>query len=144
LRVLVVEDHADSADSLAMLLGLSGHAVQVAYDGLAALAAARSWPPDVVLLDIGLPGMDGWQVAERLHEQLAPKKPLLIAFTGYGQDTDRRRSEEAGIDLHLLKPVEPDQLLQLLSRFQRLLTQPAGQTPLPYPTPRSVSPRLEP
>jgi two-component system OmpR family response regulator len=115
LRVLVVEDHADTADSLALLLTLFGHEVRVARDGPTALEMARAFPPDVVLLDIGLPGIDGWQVAERLRQQSGQKRPLLIAVTGYGQDADHRRSQEAGIDLHLLKPVDPDQLRRLLA-----------------------------
>jgi two-component system, OmpR family, response regulator len=139
LRVLVVEDHADSATSLAMLLRISGHEVRVAQDGLAALEMARSDPPDVVLLDLGLPGLDGWQVAERLRRQSAPKRPLFIALTGYGREEDRRRSEEAGIELHLLKPADPVQLLRLLARFHRLLTQPGDQTPLPFPGPHCRS-----
>jgi CheY-like chemotaxis protein len=139
LRVLVVEDHADAASSLTLLLQLWGHEVQAAPDGPTALEAAQSAPPDVVFLDLGLPGgMDGWQVAELLQRQPAPKRPLLIALTGYGGDADRRRSEEAGIDLHLLKPVEPDELRGLLARFRQLLAQPADQTPLPFPSPRSA------
>lgn len=141
LRVLVVEDHADTADSMAVLLSLYGHEVRVARDGPAALGMARAFSPDVVLLDIGLPGMDGWRVAEQLRQHPAAQRPLLIALTGHGQEADRRRSQEAGIDLHLLKPVDPEQLCGLLSRFQRLLTQPADQTPLPLRAPRSVRSR---
>jgi CheY-like chemotaxis protein len=139
LRILVVEDHDDSAASLALLLRIWGHAVRVARDGLTALEMARAFWPDVVLLDIRLPGMDGWQVADQLQKQPAPRKPLLIALTGHGRDADRRRSQETGIHLHLLKPVEPDQLRGLLSRLQRILTQPADQTPPPFPTPHSVN-----
>jgi CheY-like chemotaxis protein len=128
LRVLVVEDHADAADSMELLLRIWGHEVRAVPDGASALEAARSNPPDVVLLDIALGGrMSGWQVADVLRQQPALKRQLLIAVTGYGRKADRRRSEEAGIDLHLVKPVEPDRLRGLLSRFQRLL----DQTPLP-------------
>jgi two-component system CheB/CheR fusion protein len=132
LRILVVEDYADAAGSMEMLLRIWGHEVRSVPDGPSALGAARSDPPDVVLLDLGLPGgMDGWQVAKVLQLQPALKRPFLIAVTGFGQDADRRRSREAGIDLHLVKPVEPDQLRGLLCRFQQLLYQPADQTPLP-------------
>jgi CheY-like chemotaxis protein len=121
LRVLVVEDHADTAESVAVLLRLHGHEVDVAPDGPAALRIAAQNPPDVALLDIGLPGMNGFEVARRLQEQPAGKKPLLVAVTGYGREEDRRRSEQAGIDLHLLKPVDPEQLKKLLARFKTLI-----------------------
>ena len=120
LRVLVVEDHADTAESVAVLLRLHGHEVDVAPDGPTALRIAAQNPPDVALLDIGLPGMDGFEVARRLQERPG-KKPLLVAVTGYGQEEDRRRSEQAGIDLHLLKPVDPEELKQLLARFKTII-----------------------
>jgi CheY-like chemotaxis protein len=113
LRVLVVEDHADSAASLALLLRIWGHEVQATHDGPTALEMARAFSPNVILLDLGLPRMDGWQVAEQFHKQPAQKRPLLIAVTGYGQEADRQKSLEAGIDMHLLKPVDPDQLRRL-------------------------------
>jgi CheY-like chemotaxis protein len=137
LRVLVAEDHADSAASLALLLRIWGHEVQAAHEGPTALEMARAFSPNVILLDLGMPGMDGWQVAEQFHKQPAQKRPLLIAVTGYGQEADRCRSQQAGIDLHLLEPVDLDQLRGLLSRFQLLLAQPADQTPAP----RSVESR---
>jgi CheY-like chemotaxis protein len=121
LRVLVVEDHADSAETLAVLLRLHGHEVDVAPDGPTALRIAAQNPPDVALLDIGLPGMDGFEVARRLQEQVAGKMPLLVAVTGYGQEEHRRRSKQAGIDLHLLKPVDPEELKQLLARFKTII-----------------------
>jgi CheY-like chemotaxis protein len=102
LRVLVVEDHEDSADILALLLRLHGHNVEVAADGPSAFRAVQASPPDVVLLDIGLPKTDGWVVARQIREQAALKRPFLVAISGYGMDADRRRSEEAGIDLHLV------------------------------------------
>ena len=126
LRILVVEDNAETAATLATLLDLAGHEVRVAHDGPAALEGVQAFPLDVVLLDIGLPGMNGWQVVERLRQQPAHQRPLVIALTGYGQDADRRRSQEAGIALHLLKPVDAADLLGLLSRFQRLLGQQAA------------------
>jgi CheY-like chemotaxis protein len=126
LKVLIVEDDADTEASLAMVLRAYGHDVQVARDGDSALASARSVPPDVILLDIGLrDGMSGWEVAKAIQEQPAPKRPLLVAITGYGGDEDRRRSEEIGIHLHLIKPVEPDALQNLLNRFQSVLAEPA-------------------
>jgi PAS domain S-box-containing protein len=103
-RVLVVDDNADSAESLAMILEIRGHQARIAADGPQALEVARELRPEVVMLDIGLPGMDGYEVARRLraeHDGL-----LLIALTGYGQDEDRRRSKEAGFDHHLVKPVD--------------------------------------
>ena len=124
LRVLVVEDDAGLASDLALLLGRCGHKVRVASDGAAALEATQATAPDVVLLDIGLPGVDGYQVARRVREEMVPampKAPLLIAVTGRDGEPDQRRSHEAGIDLHLVKPVDPDQLLRLLERFQRII-----------------------
>jgi CheY-like chemotaxis protein len=122
LRVLLVEDHAESAASMALLLRRHGHGVRVVADGASALEQAHAVLPDVVLLDIGLPGpMDGYEVARCLHEQKAAKRPLLIAVTGLGSDADRRQSVAAGIDLHLVKPADLDGLLRLLKRFQRIL-----------------------
>ncbi len=121
LRVLVVEDHAASAVSLAWFVALCGHVVEIAPDGPAAVEATENRQPDVVLLDIGLPGLDGWEVARRLQGHPAQKRPLLVAITGYDGEADRRRSAEAGIDLHLAKPVDPDQLRWLLQRFQSVI-----------------------
>jgi two-component system CheB/CheR fusion protein len=81
---------------------------------------------DVVLLDIGLPKMDGWEVAKQIREQCSWKRPLLVAITGYGMDADRVRSDQAGIDLHLVKPVDPEQLKNLLSRFQSIISAPVS------------------
>jgi len=121
LRILLVEDDGDSAETLAVLLRIYGHEVQVARDGPTALRLAADQPPDVALLDLGLPGMDGCEVARRLREQEADKLPLLITVTGYGQDEDRRCSKEAGIHLHLLKPVDGEALNRLLQRFQAVI-----------------------
>jgi CheY-like chemotaxis protein len=115
-RVLVVEDNEDSAVAMARLLRLFGHEVEVAADGLSGLQAVQLSQPDVVLLDIGLPKMDGWQVAKHIREQGKGKKPFLIAMTGYSTQADRLRSVEAGIDVHLVKPVDPEELKNLLSR----------------------------
>jgi PAS domain S-box-containing protein len=115
LRVLVVEDNIDAAESLATLLRLWNHDVSVVHDGRTALEAAREQQPEVILLDIGLPGLDGYQVARRLREELHLDHALLVAMTGYGQPEDRRRSQEAGIQYHFVKPVEPLVLRNLLA-----------------------------
>lgn len=118
LRVLVAEDEAAAATALADLLQREGYEAMVASDGLQALDMAKSRPPDVALLDLGLPGMDGYRLAERLHGQDGERRPLLVAVTGRGAALDRACSAAAGIDLHLVKPIEPDQLLGLLRRFR--------------------------
>ena len=120
LQVLVVEDNEDVARSLAMLLELWGHNAEIVHRPEAALDAVHAHPPAVVLLDIGLPGMDGYQLAKKLRLQQGCEKVVLVAMTGYGQDEDRRRAEEAGFDHHLVKPVDPDVLQQLLARLKSL------------------------
>ena len=104
----------DAAESLAMLLRLGGHDTRIAYDGMAALRVAGEFRPEVVLLDIGLPGISGHEVARRLRRELGLRDAFLVALTGYGQDEDRRRSEEAGFDAHLVKPVDHQALMRLL------------------------------
>lgn len=122
LRVLVVEDDLDSSESLATMLRLYEHEVEIALDGPSALTKAAHTHPDVVLLDIGLPGgMTGFEVAQELLGQKAIKQPLIVAITGHGQEEDRRQSEKVGIHLHLLKPVDPDKLLQMLERFRSII-----------------------
>jgi len=120
LRVLMVDDNADAAASVAMLLELEGHRVFLAHDGYAALEASRVHRPDVILLDIGLPGMNGYEAARQLRQQPGMMDVLLVAMTGYGQAEDRRRSSEAGFDHHLVKPVDPDELQELLLRAKVL------------------------
>ena len=115
LRVLVVEDNIDAAESLATLLRLWNHDVSVVHDGCAALDAAREQQPEVVLLDIGLPGLDGYQVARRLREEVGLDHVLLVAMTGYGQPEDRRRSARPASNDHFVKPVEPLVLRNLLA-----------------------------
>jgi signal transduction histidine kinase len=115
VRVLVVDDNVDAAEMLAELTELWGCEVRVAHDGPAAIEAALSYRPEVVLLDIGLPGMDGYELARRLREQDGLKGALLVAVTGYGQDEDRRRSREAMLDYHLTKPVDPEALKRLVA-----------------------------
>lgn len=114
-RILLVEDNPDTAESLARLLVLFGYEVRIAPDGWQGLATAVRWQPEFVLLDLGLPGMDGYEVARRLRREAWCREPLLIAVTGYGQAEDLRRSLGVGIDHHLLKPVDMDVLLALLS-----------------------------
>jgi signal transduction histidine kinase len=114
-RILLVDDNVDSADSLGMLLQLNGFDVHLAHDGPTALEAARSVRPDAVVLDIGLPGMDGYEVARRLRNTPSTHDVLLVAVTGYGQNEDRARSMEAGFDYHLVKPVEFSTLHELLA-----------------------------
>jgi CheY-like chemotaxis protein len=115
LRVLVVDDCPDSALSLALLLELWGHEVHPAYDGAAAFRMACELRPDVVLLDLGLPGMSGWELAARLRRQVGLERALLVATTGYGREEDRRLSRAAGCDVHLLKPVDLNVLADLLT-----------------------------
>jgi signal transduction histidine kinase len=114
-RVLVVDDNRDSADSLALLLQMMGHEVRSAYDGPAALQAAQAWRPEVVFLDIGLPGMNGYEVARRLRQERPAEGLLLVALTGFGQEEDRQRSRAAGLDFHFVKPVDPNALRDLLA-----------------------------
>lgn len=114
-RVLVVEDNRDAAETLGDLLEMAGHEVEIALTGLAGVEAARRFRPQVVLCDIGLPGMDGYEVAARLRRESGLPVERLIAITGYGQEEDRSRSRAAGFDHHLTKPVDPRALLDLLS-----------------------------
>ena len=115
LRVLVVDDNSDAAETLAMLLGLWGHDVHSAADGPTALATAVTHVPDVVLLDISLPGMSGYEVAEQLRAKPELRDTVLIAMTGYGQAEDKKEARQAGFTTHLVKPVEPNMLQKLLS-----------------------------
>jgi CheY-like chemotaxis protein len=118
LNVLVAEDNPDGAETMARLLRREGHAVRVAPDGGTAVAAALKDPPDVVLLDIGLPVLDGWEAARRIRAGLEGRPCLMIAVTGHDGPGDRLRSLRAGIQLHLPKPVDPQALGVLLSRYE--------------------------
>ena len=113
--MLVVDDNADASETLAMLLGLWGHEVRSAADGPAAVEAAVAHRPDVVLLDISLPGMSGYEVAAQLRREEGTRDAVIVAVSGYGQEEDRRRSRQAGFDFHLVKPLDHDALLTLLS-----------------------------
>ena len=120
LRVLVVDDNVDTVTTLAMLVQESGHDVRTAYDGSMVLEAALDYRPNVVLLDIGLPGLNGFEVAKRIRQQPALQKAVLVAMTGYGQESDRQRSQEAGFDHHLVKPADFGKLLQILATVSTL------------------------
>jgi two-component system CheB/CheR fusion protein len=119
-RIMLVEDHPDAAESLALLLELLGHRVRVFGEGVAALQAARMDPPDIMVVDIGLPGIDGYEVARRVRRDPMLQHAVLIALTGYGCDEDRRESAAAGFDHHLVKPVEPRALENLVARLGNL------------------------
>jgi len=114
VKVLVVDDNHDAALSLAMLVEMLGHEVRVAYDGVEALQAAGEFHPELVLLDIGMPRMDGYETCRRLREQPWGSRIRVVAVTGWGQEHDRRRSQEAGFDQHLVKPVAPTVIADIL------------------------------
>ncbi len=115
--ILIIEDNADARDALRVLLELDGHAVEAAGEGQEALELARAKDPDIALVDIGLPGIDGYEVARRVRARDA-RRPVLIALTGYGQPEDRRRAAEAGFDEMLVKPVDPTALAELVATLE--------------------------
>ena len=114
--VLLADDNRDSIDSMAELLRLSGHVVYTAYEGLEAFDLAMRLRPDVLVLDIGMPGLNGYELAQRIRAQPWAAQALLVAATGWGQESDRRSAEEAGFDLHLTKPFNPDDLLEVIAK----------------------------
>jgi CheY-like chemotaxis protein len=114
-RVLVADDNEDSAETMAMLLEALGNDVRVAHDGAQAVEQAESFRPHVALLDIGMPRVDGYEAARRIRSQEWGRGMVLVALTGWGQDDDRRRSQEAGFDRHLIKPVDIEALQQVLA-----------------------------
>ncbi len=114
-RVLVVDDNADAAESLAALLSISGHETRMANDGHEALQEAEQFQPDVVFLDIGMPTLDGHETAKIIRQQPWGKHMVLVALTGWGQSEDRRRSKDAGFNHHLVKPADPAVVEKLLS-----------------------------
>lgn len=114
LRILVADDSGDTADSLAMLLEVLGHQARTARDGIAALEIAADFTPDVLFLDVTMPGMDGYEVGRRIRLEPWGADALLVAVTGWGHDDDRRRSREAGFDVHLVKPIDIGALRNLL------------------------------
>ena len=118
-RVLVVDDNADAAEMLAALLTFDGHDVRTVLNGPAALAVVRDFPPDIAFLDIGLPGMSGFELARRLRAVPDLSGVTLVAVTGWGQDEDRRESRNAGLDHHLTKPVDPEEVRMLVAECAR-------------------------
>lgn len=140
LRVLCVDDHPDAADSLGVLLELVGYETKVCYDGLSALAAAEEFHPDACILDLTMPGMDGVEVGRRLRQQPWARNLPLVAVTALGNDEARQRTAEAGFDLHLTKPVDPDRLANVLADIVILRgdywlpddgSRPSGSKPVP-------------
>ena len=114
-RVLVADDNEDSAESLAMMLELMGNEVRVVHDGAEAVAAASEFRPGVIVLDIGMPRLNGYDACRRIREEAGGRGMYRIALSGWGQDEDRRRTEEAGFDQHFVKPVDPAVLVKLLA-----------------------------
>jgi CheY-like chemotaxis protein len=132
-RILVVDDNADAVDSLAALLRLEGHEVRIARDGPSAVELARSFEPEVALLDIGLPGMSGYDVARAIRADARTARCLLVALSGWGQEADRRRSREAGFDRHLVKPLDIAAFNDTLARTRAIEQHESAAT-----TPRSA------
>jgi CheY-like chemotaxis protein len=112
-----VDDNQDTAHGMARLLKASGHMVETAHDGPAAFETARSAKPEVILMDLGLPGMDGYEVVRRLRAEGLCRDALVVAISGYGQPQDRQRARDAGFDHHLVKPVDYDRLMALLAEY---------------------------
>lgn len=117
LRVLVVDDNRDSADTLAMMLRILGHESHTGYDGQDAVEKAAALSPDAVLLDIGMPRLNGYEAAAQIRQQPGGEQMLLIAATGWGQDEDRERTSAAGFDAHLIKPINHEELNKLLQTY---------------------------
>jgi CheY-like chemotaxis protein len=124
LRILVVDDNEDSAESLALLLKISGHEVEMANDGMAAVEMATSFAPEVILLDIGLPKLNGYEAARAIRERPNGGSINLIALTGWGQEEDRQRSKDAGFDGHMVKPVDH---VELMKRLEDLASKKNGR-----------------
>ena len=123
MRVLIVDDNEDAAESMAQILRLMGHHAEVSFSAPKALQIAADVDPDLVLLDIGMPEMDGHEVARRLRRILRADV-RLVAVTGYGADEDRRRSREAGFDEHAVKPVMPESIIEIVTRARALRGEP--------------------
>ena len=114
-RILVIDDNVDAAESLQVLLGVFGHRVEIAHEGVTALQVVWTFKPELVFLDIGLPGMNGYEVARRIRDEIGMKSVRLIALSGYGAESDQTRSREAGFVRHLVKPVDPSALPNIIS-----------------------------
>jgi CheY-like chemotaxis protein len=118
-RVLIVDDNQDAAESIALFLQLEGHEVKSVHDPMAALSCVPVFMPQVVLLDIGLPMLDGYEVARRMRQMPATRDALIVAVSGYGQAEDKQRAMEAGFDDHFIKPTDPHRLVDLIAQWQR-------------------------
>jgi CheY-like chemotaxis protein len=125
-RILIVDDSEDGAESLALLLELAGHETHKAHDGLAAVEAAERVRPDAILLDIGLPKINGYEACRRIRNQPWGKHIVLVALTGWGQDEDRQQAQEAGFDVHMVKPVDHDALMEFLTTVPSVRKQDSG------------------
>lgn len=115
LRILIVDDNEDTATSLGLLLKLEGHDTAKAFDGLAAIETAAAYDPQVILMDIGLPKLDGYEACARLRKDPNPALRLMVALTGWGEDEDRQRATAAGFDHHMVKPIDPVELRKILT-----------------------------
>lgn len=124
LRILVVDDNYDAAESMTVLLGLFGNEVEMRHDGIAAVEAFTAFKPNVILLDISLPGLDGYGAAEQIRRLPGGAAVALVAMTGHGGAGDMRRSAAAGFDKHLVKPVQPNTLIELLSSIAQAAASP--------------------
>jgi DNA-binding response OmpR family regulator len=116
-RILVVDDNDDIASTLALILEFEGHTVRTARSGLAAISVARHFQPELAILDIGMPTMDGYELAQRLRDLAGAARPVLLAVTGWGGEGDRHRALDAGFDYHLIKPVDPGELLAVIGEI---------------------------
>lgn len=137
--VLIVEDNADMAESTRMLLEIAGYRVQVTATGQAALAAVNAELPDVILLDLGLPDQDGYSIARTIRQMALARQPFVVAMTGHAREEDRQRSQAAGIDLHLAKPVEWPVLEATLARRSQLPMPGAERRTRSHSIPREVT-----
>jgi CheY-like chemotaxis protein len=117
-RILVADDNEDSALSMAMMLKIMGNDVRMARDGVEAVEAAKEFRPEMILLDIGMPRMNGYDACRRIREMDFGRDVIIVALTGWGQDEDKRRSKEAGFDRHLIKPIDPEAIEKLLAVLQ--------------------------
>jgi len=117
-RILIADDNADVVESFQLMLQMLGHEVDTALDGLEAVSKAEQFQPDVIVLDVGMPGLDGLEAARRIRRQLNGKQVILIAVTGWGNDSNKRESAEAGFDVHLVKPVDPMTIVNVLDKIR--------------------------